>query len=472
MVSTSAASARSIANQDEILNAYFVRETAAKIREAKFNRVALQFPDYLLKFAPYVYSALCEYLAPDILIFILGDTSYGACCVDEVNAQHLDAQAIVHYGQSCLSPTRTLPVLHVFPNRRKVFNDKDRMEIFDSISTIFCSEPIASRVLIMYDIPLTEPVASLEIDDCFTDDDKIVEVALPTYSTLSDFVQPDAKFVGSRVTCTTENCGALQFSSITPINDTVILWISENQDVESDFSSPAMRNAALQFANGMSNSCQKMFSLVLRRNLEQVDACRLFRRRAGTLSRVVQAQRIGVVAGTLAISGANEAIEDAVRIVEQAGKHAYIILVGKPTPPKLLNFEEIEAFVFVSCPFRALFSSKEVPVPVLTPFELKLALCNRDEVYEKPYKVGFVNSSKLEEENATSSADNNVSVRSGLDVSVNNGSSASSFYKSRIWKGLTERRGGQSDSIPVEALSSEIQEGSSGLPLRYTTEMN
>ncbi|CAN0414280.1 unnamed protein product, partial [Phaeothamnion confervicola] len=49
------------------------------------------------------------------LIFVTGDTSYGSCCVDEVAAQHLGADAIVHYGRACLSPTASgVPVLYVF----------------------------------------------------------------------------------------------------------------------------------------------------------------------------------------------------------------------------------------------------------------------------------------------------------------------------------------------------------------------
>ncbi len=70
-------------------------------------------------------------------LFILGDTSYGSCCVDEVAAQHASADAVVHFGLACMSPcvrralvriprsdssgpapsTRRLPVLHVFGRR-------------------------------------------------------------------------------------------------------------------------------------------------------------------------------------------------------------------------------------------------------------------------------------------------------------------------------------------------------------------
>jgi diphthamide biosynthesis protein 2 len=49
-----------------------------------------------------------------LALFILADTSYGSCCVDEVAAQHASCDLIVHYGFSCLSRTRRLPVRYVF----------------------------------------------------------------------------------------------------------------------------------------------------------------------------------------------------------------------------------------------------------------------------------------------------------------------------------------------------------------------
>ena len=48
---------------------------------------------------------------------ILADTSYGTCCVDEVAAEHVDADVVVHYGRSCLSPTARLPVIYVFTHK-------------------------------------------------------------------------------------------------------------------------------------------------------------------------------------------------------------------------------------------------------------------------------------------------------------------------------------------------------------------
>lgn len=40
-----------------------------------------------------------------------------SCCVDEVAAEHVGAHCIVHYGSSCLSPSKRLPLMYVFERR-------------------------------------------------------------------------------------------------------------------------------------------------------------------------------------------------------------------------------------------------------------------------------------------------------------------------------------------------------------------
>ena len=37
---------------------------------------------------------------------IMGDVTYGACCVDDFTARALGADLMVHYGHSCLSKLR------------------------------------------------------------------------------------------------------------------------------------------------------------------------------------------------------------------------------------------------------------------------------------------------------------------------------------------------------------------------------
>ena len=48
---------------------------------------------------------------------IMGDVTYGACCIDDLCAKELGCDFMVHYGHSCLVPvdvTSPLPILYVF----------------------------------------------------------------------------------------------------------------------------------------------------------------------------------------------------------------------------------------------------------------------------------------------------------------------------------------------------------------------
>ena len=49
-------------------------------------------------------------------VVILGDVTYGACCVDDFTASKVGADLLVHYGHSCLVPLSitTIKVLYVF----------------------------------------------------------------------------------------------------------------------------------------------------------------------------------------------------------------------------------------------------------------------------------------------------------------------------------------------------------------------
>lgn len=52
----------------------------------------------------------------ELTVSILGDVTYGACCIDDLTAVSLDVDLLVHYGHSCLVPTTctALPCLYVF----------------------------------------------------------------------------------------------------------------------------------------------------------------------------------------------------------------------------------------------------------------------------------------------------------------------------------------------------------------------
>lgn len=103
---------QAIPSTTDLKTRFDIDSTISKLRAGNYKQIALQFPDELL----YVSTAVCELLRDGVnaelkesgdgerRVFILADTSYGACCVDEVAAEHGDADVIVHFGRACLSP--------------------------------------------------------------------------------------------------------------------------------------------------------------------------------------------------------------------------------------------------------------------------------------------------------------------------------------------------------------------------------
>ena len=85
---------------------------------------------------------------------ILADTSYGACCVDEVAAEHVDAEVVVHYGRACLSPTARLPVIYVFTAKP--------LDVDMAMARFRATYPDkAEKICLMADIPYSHVVANL-----------------------------------------------------------------------------------------------------------------------------------------------------------------------------------------------------------------------------------------------------------------------------------------------------------------------
>jgi diphthamide biosynthesis protein 2 len=73
-----------------------------------------------------------------------------------------------------------------------------------------------------------------------------------------------------------------------------------------------------------------------------------------------------------------DVIEDVKQLVLKAGKKPYLLAVGKPNPAKLGNFLDIDVFCLVACPTNAILDSREYMKPIVTPWELMLALSDGD----------------------------------------------------------------------------------------------
>jgi diphthamide biosynthesis protein 2 len=77
------------------------------------KQVTVQLPDHLL-----CYTKLLSDQIPNATI--VGDSTFGSCCVDMVTTNHVKTDLILKIGDSCLSKPSSsiIPILYVFENQR------------------------------------------------------------------------------------------------------------------------------------------------------------------------------------------------------------------------------------------------------------------------------------------------------------------------------------------------------------------
>ncbi|SCM11097.1 diphthamide biosynthesis protein 1, putative [Plasmodium chabaudi adami] len=74
------------------------------ILREKYKNIALQLPEGLLVWGLYlseIFYFFCDCVEE---VIILGDVTYGGCCIDDFTSDKLKCDLIIHYGHSCLVP--------------------------------------------------------------------------------------------------------------------------------------------------------------------------------------------------------------------------------------------------------------------------------------------------------------------------------------------------------------------------------
>ncbi|OQV16209.1 Diphthamide biosynthesis protein 2 [Hypsibius exemplaris] len=357
--------------RDELEVVYALKNCAEWIIQNNFQRIALQFPDELLSHSVPVYRSL-ERLSQRSF-FILGDTTYGSCCVDEIAAEHASCDALIHFGPSCLSPTSRLPVALVFPSIH-YFNAQEFITLLED----FTAKSNNTDVVIVYDTSFFAILGT-------------IQPLLPPNCTISQLVIPE----GQTVICSDPTC--LVFLQPASCSDTIGTVISHRRFVPQPqdrplssvtflyigSSSPSMVNLFLQLSSSPFYSYDPNATTAPRLQLESAQINRRIMRRLYLTERAKDARIVGILVGTLGVRDYLDIIERLKKIIKTAGKRFYTFSMGKPNPAKLANFMEVDVFVYVACP-ESYFDSKEYLKPVVTPHELEIA-CG-----QRPIDEGFV----------------------------------------------------------------------------------
>lgn len=365
-------------SDEQLYITYEIERTIREIREGKWRRIALQFPDQMLVDAPRVYRelalglrkakedervidkeddgtngqgtnaqavevdvsrlSLCGQEEEQEKLCILGDTSYGACCVDEIAAEHVDAEVVVHYGRSCLSPTARLPVIYVFTER-----PLDIQEVLDVFRETYQEKD--GRILLVADIPFASHILRIH-----------QALAAEGYSGIfaTEIIHDPSSVLPNRtVPKGVPNLQDYQLFHIGQPPIALLLTLSSRVGNIHIYpaDTPGRAGKAVLASSKMA-----------------------LRRRYALLTSLSTVSIYGILINTLSVKNYLEILGHVKKQIAAAGKKSYTFVVGKINAAKIANFSEIGGWVVIGCWESSLVESKEFYRPLITPFELGLAL--------------------------------------------------------------------------------------------------
>lgn len=381
-----------VLSEEQLYLQYEIKRTISEIRAGQWKRIALQFPDDMLVDAPRVFERLRDGLKHERAaraaaaatasedekneekeekLCILGDTSYGSCCVDEVAAEHTDADVVVHYGRACLSPTARLPVIYVFTAKS--------LHLDAVVASFKETYPPSSRaeekVCLMADIPYSH-----HLDELYR---RLTEEEGYGHIFKTSIIHDPASLIPNRTTPVTTTGGgggggtdeaataALKEYSIFHISEppTSLLLILSSR-IKSLHIFPTTPSSSSSSPSSSSSSPPPPT------HLASTTTTPLLRRRYALITRLSTIPIFGILINTLSVSHYLQALQHCQRIIHASGKKSYTFVVGKINAAKLANFSEIGGWVVIGCWESSLLEngSKEFFRPVITPWELEVAL--------------------------------------------------------------------------------------------------
>ncbi|KAF8974607.1 diphthamide synthesis protein [Flammula alnicola] len=155
-----------------------IHKTIHHVRKNNATMVALQMPEGLQMFACTIADIIERFT--NALTVIMGDVTYGACCIDDYTAVALGCDMLVHYGHSCLVPMdqTTIKTLYVFveigidsthlaqtirmnfPDDRETFH-RNLLD-FEAVSSRI---PIGTQIGIGRDLRIEHASSTITLDD-------------------------------------------------------------------------------------------------------------------------------------------------------------------------------------------------------------------------------------------------------------------------------------------------------------------
>ncbi|KAH3687456.1 hypothetical protein WICPIJ_001566 [Wickerhamomyces pijperi] len=320
-----------------------IHKTIWNIRKQNAKRVALQMPEGLLIYS-LIISDIIQEFCEGVEVIVMGDVSYGACCIDDYTARSLECDFIVHYAHSCLVPIdiTLIKVLYIF-----VTINIDEIHLINTIKRNFAE---GSKIATFGTIQFNPTIHAIK--QPLLDQAGILTIP-PQISPLSK---------GEVLGCTSQRLDAGDIDAMIYVGDGRFHLESamiHNPDIPAYRYDPYSRKFTREHYD------QKQLGEVRRHAVDQA--------RDGKV--------VGLVLGALGRQGSLATLENLETKLTKQGKTVIRIILSEIFPQKLSLFDNIDYFVQVACPRLSIDWGYAFHQPLLTPYEAMVML-GEDQMWE------------------------------------------------------------------------------------------
>ena len=350
-----------------------IPKTITRIQALKATHIALQMPEGLLMYAT-VLADLYQRLVPILTqVSVLGDVTYGACCVDDLGAQALGAALLVHFGHSCLVPLQhtVVPVLYVFV---EIQMDVPHMvACLQATVLAAASKQTKDTTTAAATLPHVYVLGTVQFRHALADARDMLQAAGYTVTI------PQAKPLspGEVLGCTSP-----ELHHHAAHESTAVCFVADGRfHLESTLISNPHIDIFYLY---------DPYSKVLTEETYGHEEMKGLRQQAVTTA-TATGTTFGIILGTLGRQGNPAIVQRIQKALREAGKRHFLVLLSEISPCKLALLDasnKIDCWVQVACPRLSVdwghFLSRK---PVLSPYEL---FCSLEEtVWRDAYPMDY-----------------------------------------------------------------------------------
>ena len=304
-------------------------------------------PEGLLLYATTI-SDVLKRLCPSLTqVSILGDVTYGACCIDDLGAQALGCQLLVHYGHSCLVPIQhtAIPCLYVF-----VEITIDVQHLVECLLLTIDERQLNKDTTTIYLLGTIQFRHALQEAQNMLAERGFAKTSIPQVKPLSP---------GEVLGCTSPKLP-------TDTTDALVCFVADGRfHLESTLISNPHIPLFLRYCP---------YNKVLTKEEYQHEHMKSIRQEA--IQAASSAKVFGLLLGTLGRQGNPAIISKLQDLLKRHGRRSFVVLVSEITPAKLTMFgKTVDAWVQVACPRLSVDWGHCLGTkPVLNPYELHVCL--------------------------------------------------------------------------------------------------